>query len=356
MSRVAEKPQCSQEVLNALTNMANSRTVEVRMAERAKIVLMSVEGTADVDIAEKLGIRPNTVGMWRQRFIKRGLEGLRDLPRPGKKPTYDPVETRKSILEILETPPPVGQATWDGKSVANALNISDDKVWRVLRAEGICLQRQRSWRVSADVNFVAKAVDIIGLYLNPPQNAIVLSVDEKPSIQAIERPVGYVYTSNRKIVRGFKSAYKRNGALNLFAALEVATGHITTQITERKRRIEFLEFMDQLSNDYPAGQEIHVVMDNYCVHKRRDIWLGEHPNFSFHFTPTSASWLNMVEIWFGVMTRKALKGGNFASRSELAKAINDFISVYNSKAEPFVWRKREVKGSQLRNTIVNLCN
>jgi transposase len=326
------------------------------MVERAKIILKSIEGQSDSSIALELGIRPNTVGMWRHRFIKQGLEGLFDLPRPGKPLKYDVVETRNSVLKLLETPPPKGQSVWDGKAVAKALGISDDKVWRILRAEGICLQRQRSWCVSTDVNFTAKAADIVGLYLNPPEDAIVISIDEKPSIQAIESPVGYVFTSNKKIVQGFKSTYARHGTLNLFAALEVATGQINTKFTEKKRRIEFLEFMEQIAEEYPQEKEIHVILDNYCIHKKCDLWLAKHPNFTFHFTPTSASWLNMVEIWFGIMTKKALKGGSFASIAELCKAISDFISVYNEHAEPFVWRKREVKGSQLRNTIVNLCN
>jgi transposase len=256
----------------------------------------------------------------------------------------------------LETPPPKGHGSWDGKAVAEALNISDDKVWRVLRAEGIRLQRRRSRRVSVDVDFAAKAADIVGLYLNPPENALALSLDEKPGVQAIERPVGYVLTSSDKVVQGLKSAYKRHGTLNLFAALEVATGQIAAKFTTRKRRIEFLEFMGQMAAEYEPDQEIHVILDNYCIHKRRDTWLGAHPNFKFHFTPTSASWLNMVEIWFGIMTGKASKGASFTDCSELAKSIEDFISVYNDTAEPFIWRKREVKGSRLRNTIVNFSN
>jgi transposase len=233
--------------------------------------------------------------------------------------------------------------------------LQSDQVWRILRKEGISLQRQRSWCVSHDVDFVSKAANIVGLYLNPPKNAIVFSIDEKPSIQAIERPVGHVYTSNKKIVQGFTSTYKRHGTLNLFAALEVATGSIIAKFTEKKRRIEFLEFMDQVASNYSAAQEIHVILDNYRIHKRCDLWLAQHPNFKFHFTPTSASWLNMVGIWFGIITRKALKGSSFSNCSELAQAVKDFISVYNDKAEPFVWRKRDVKVSQLRNTIVNLC-
>jgi hypothetical protein len=226
----------------------------------------------------------------------------------------------------------------------------------VLRKEGICLARQRSWCVSTDPEFSAKAADIIGLYLNPPQNALVLSVDEKPSIQALERTTGYVETDSGKIVRGFKSTYKRHGTLNLFAALEVATGAIHTQTTVQKRRLEFLEFMDQVMADVSENREIHVILDNYCIHKRNDPWLNTHPNVHFHFTPTSASWLNQVEIWFGILSRKALRGANLKSVEELRHAIEAFVAAYGPKAKPFVWRKREVKGSQLRNTIVNLCN
>jgi transposase len=342
--------------LKTLKEWAASRTIEVRMAERAKIILMSVDGNTDAAIARHLQLRPNTVGLWRQRFIDGGLANLFDRQRGGKPPKFNPAETRKAVLELLETPPPTGQARWDGKAVAAALSISDDMVWRILRSERICLQRQRSWCVSTDVNFTAKAADIVGLYLNPPQNAIVLSIDEKPSMQAIERPVGYVFTSSGKVVQGFKSTYKRHGTLNLFAALEVATGHIKTTFTERKRRVDFLEFMDDVVKAYPPDQEIHAILDNYCIHKSCDKWLAERPNVTFHFTPTSASWLNMVEIWFGIMSRKALKGSSFKDRGELVKAIENFIAVYNEKAEPFVWRKREVKGSQLRKTIVNLCN
>jgi len=177
-----------------------------------------------------------------------------------------------------------------------------------LRKEGICLSRQRSWCVSTDPEFSAKAADIIGLYLNPPENALVLSVDEKPSIQALERKTGYVETNSGKIVRGFKSTYKRHGTLNLFAALEVATGAIHTQITKRKRRIEFLEFMDNVMTEMPGDKQVHVIMDNYCIHKKNQAWLAAHPNAFFHFTPTSASWLNQVEIWFGIFSRKALRG------------------------------------------------
>ncbi|BBO18495.1 IS630 family transposase [Candidatus Brocadia pituitae] len=197
--------------------------------------------------------------------------------------------------------------------------------------------------MSTDPEFTTKAADIVGLYLSPPENVIVISVDEKPSIQALERTKGYVCTSNRKIVHGLKSTYKRHGTLNLFAALNVATGTIHTQTTELKRRVEFLAFMDQLLLDLPDSdkKEIHVILDNYCIHKRNGEWLAAHPNVKFHFTPTSASWLNQVEIWFGILSRKALKNASFKSVEQLRCAIEAFIEAYQPNAKPLVWRKRD---------------
>ncbi len=323
--------------------------------ERARIILGCVEGRPVTEVATELGVRPNTVIFWRKRFEGKGLKGLNDRPRSGK-PRHYGDDFRRQVLAALEEPPPAGQAIWDGPALARHLKVSDDAVWRVLRKEGICLRRQRSWCVSTDPEFSAKAADIVGLYLNPPQNALVLSVDEKPSIQALERAVGYVETDSGKIVRGFKSTYRRHGTLNLFAALEVATGAIHTQTTAKKRRVEFLEFMDRVVADVPPEREIHVVLDNYCIHKRNDEWLARHPNVTFHFTPTSASWLNQVEIWFGILSRKALRGANLHSIEELRQAIEAFVAAYRLGAKPFVWRKREVKGAQLRNTIVNLRN
>jgi transposase len=292
---------------------------------------------------------------WRDRFTKEGIGGLFDRPRAGKPRQYSD-KFRNEVLATLELPPPPGQAQWDGPALAHELNASKDAVWRVLRKERICLSRQRSWCVSTDSEFAAKAADIVGLYLNPPLNALVISVDEKPSIQALERRTGYVQTESGKVVRGFKSTYKRHGTLNLFAALEVATGAIHAQTTTKKRRVEFLAFMDHVLSDLPSATEIHVIVDNYCIHKKCDAWLAAHPQVTFHYTPTSASWLNLVEVWFGILSRKALRGANFHSTEELRAAIEAFIAVYEQTAKPFVWRKREVAGSQLRNTIKNLCN
>ena len=355
MARRAPIPRCSDKDRGTIEEWANSRTLEARLVERARIIKGCLAGASVTQIAKELGIRPNTVIEWRGRFDERGIEGLYDRARSGKPRRYD--ETfRDRVLKTLEQPPPKGQAKWDGAALAEQLGVSDDAVWRVLRKEGICLARQRSWCVSTDPEFTSKASDIVGLYLNPPEKALVISIDEKPSIQALERATGYVCTSNGKIVQGLKSTYKRHGTLNLFAALNVATGAIHAQTTKLKRRVEFVAFMDQLLSELPAGKEIHVILDNYCIHKRNEAWLAAHPNVTFHFTPTSASWLNQVEIWFGILSRKALKGASFRNIDQLRAAIEAFIEAYQPRAKPFVWRKREVKGSQLKNTIVNLCN
>jgi transposase len=361
---MAKRIDRSQEDRQAVEALARARTAESRLVERARMVLGCWDGRAVSAVAKSLGVRPNTVIFWRDRFMADGMAGLSDRPRSGKPPRYA-AAFRGRVLELLEPPPPTGQACWDGAAVARRLNASDDAVWRVLRREGVCLSRQRSWCVSTDPQFAPKAADIVGLYLNPPANALVVSVDEKPSIQALERAHGYVQTDSGKIVRGFKSTYKRHGTLNLFAALRVASGAIRTQITARQRRVEFLEFMDGLLagrpltravKGRPGEREIHVILDNYCIHKRNEAWLAAHPNVHFHFTPTSASWLTLVEVWFGILSRKALRGGNFKNIEELRRAIEAFIAAYTPQAKPFVWRKREVKGTQLRNTIVNLCN
>ena len=355
MARSAPAICCGPEDRRELARLAGSRTESRPMVERAQIILGCLAGKQVKEVARACHTRPNTVIKWRRRFAQRGLAGLRDAPRPGAKRVYGE-DFRKRVLALLEQPPPPGQACWDGPAVAATLQGSVHAVWRVLRQQGICLQRQRSWCVSTDKEFAAKAADIVGLYLDPPEKAIVISVDEKPSIQALERKTGYVETDNGKIVRAYKSTYKRQGTLNLFAALRVATGEVKTAFTQRKRREEFLQFMDQIVEETLSEQELHVILDNYCTHKKCDAWLAQHPHVHFHFTPTSASWLNQVEIWFGILSRKALRGLSAKSTAELRQAIEAFIAAYSEHAKPFKWRKREVKGSQLRNTIVNLYN
>lgn len=326
------------------------------MVERARIVLACLEGKEIQQVAREMETSIPTVSKWRARFATHGVSGLRDRPRSGKPAKYDG-HFRDRVLGLLEQPPPKGLSHWDGQSVAEVLGASVHAVWRVLRREGIYLQRLRTWCVSTDPEFAPKAAEVVGLYLNPPINAIVLSVDEKPSIQALQRPSGYVETDSGAVVRAMKSTYKRNGTLNLFAALEIATGQVHAQTTEQKKREDFRRFLDSVIVELPADKEIHVILDNYCTHKKNDEWLARYNSrVQFHFTPTSASWLNQIEIWFGLLTRKTLRGASFASKEQLRSAIEAFIARTNEHPKPFHWRKREVKGSQLRNTLINLCN
>jgi transposase len=356
MPRHAPVLECSDDDRSDLIAISKSRSGETRAVERAQIVLACLEGKQNKQVASDLGVSVPTVSKWRQRFALWGLRGLLDRPRSGKPVTYD-AAFRKRVLALLEHAPPPGMSHWDGPAVAEQLKCSVHAVWRVLRTEGIYLQRVRSWCVSTDKEFIPKSVDIIGLYLNPPVNAVVLSVDEKPSIQAIERLSGYVETSTGAVVRGLKSTYKRHGTLNLFAALEVGTGHVHPKITDYKKREDFLGFLDGVLAELPQDQEIHVILDNYSTHKRNDDWLANYEGrVQFHFTPTSASWLNQIEIVFSLLQRKALNGASFKNKDQLRDAVEAFIKRHNERAKPFRWRKREVKGSQLRNTIMNLRN
>lgn len=355
MSRHTPLITARPEEIRTLQSLKRSPQTPQGVAARASMVLESIEGRQIKEVAQNHGVNVLTVSKWRQRFIARGIAGLRDLPRSGK-PRKHPPELRERVLAVLELPPPEGQAAWDGKAVAAHLKVNVHAIWRILRKEGIGLQRHRSWCVSTDPEFAPKAAEVVGLYLNPPFNALVISVDEKPSIQAKTCPTGYVKTESGKIVRGFKSTYRRNGTLNLFAALEVATGIVHGKTTETKRRDDFRQFMDEVVSELPADKDIHVILDNLCTHKKNEDWLARYEGrVHFHFTPTSASWLNLVEVWFGLLTRKALRGASFDSKEQLRSAIESFLKVHNSAPRPFRWRKREVRGAQLRNTIINLC-
>jgi transposase len=355
MPRKAPRTRIPQEDKAILLTRASSRTLPKQTVDRAKMILDSEAGKPVKLIAQELNTYPNKIIYWRQRYVEKGLEGLNDTPRSGRPAIYGKA-FRNSVLELLKRPPPKGLAAWDGPELAKELNVPVDAIWKVLRREGINLQRRRSWCISTDKNFASKAADIVGLYLDPPLNAIVLCVDEKPSIQALERKTGFIKTNSGKVVRAYKSTYKRHGTLNLFAALEVSTGKIQGKVTKEKKRIDFQDFMDGIVAEYSPDQELHVILDNYSTHKKNEEWLTRNRNVHFHFTPTSASWLNQVEIWFGIFSRKALRGASFTSPQELRQRIEDFIERYNPDSKPFKWRKREVKGAQIKDTIDNLIN
>jgi transposase len=355
MARTAKTVKCDEVAYKELMRIANSHSTEIRLVRRAKIIIECIKGKQIKDISSELNEQEDVIIKWRERFIQNGIAGLHDAPRSGKPVTYGD-EWKRTVLAKLNETPPNNQVRWDSPTLAHELNTSEDAVQRFLKKEGIQLARMRTWCVSTDPEFAVKAADIVGLYLNPPENAVVISVDEKPSIQALSRTTGVVKTSNGKIVSAIKSTYKRNGTQNLFAALEVATGIVHAQTTQTKKRPEFIAFMENLLSELPVNEatEYHVILDNYSIHKNCDEWLSRHPNVFFHFTQTSASWLNQVEIWFNIMTRKVLRGASFDSTKALSDAILCYVKGYNASAKPFVWKKREVAGSQIKDTLSNL--
>ena len=328
---------------------------EQRLVLRAKIILAAASGEGTNMIARELDVRPATVSKCRTRFASVGLEGLRDAPRPGATPVYDET-TERRILAMLDEEPPPGHATWTGKLLAKWLgDVSRHQIWRVLRRHGIHLQRRRSWCISTDPQFAPKAADIVGLYLDPPTNAVVISVDEKPCIQALERAQGYLKLPNGHALTGFSHEYKRHGTTTLFAALEVATGQVKVGHYKRRRRREFPDFMNDVIADCP-DKEIHVILDNLNTHKpKQDRWLARHKNVHFHFTPTHASWLNQVECWFSILTEATLRRASFTSPREVRTAIDQFPYSYNRDAAPFEWRKRVVHPVSPKKRYSDIC-
>ena len=354
MTRAATPIVLSESERATLEAWTRSGSTEQRHAERARIILAAGEGPGTLEIAERLGTRPARVSKWRTRFARERLAGLADEPRPGARVRYGP-ETDRRILALLDEPPPDGHATWTGKLLAEALgDVSAVHVWRVLARERISLRRRRSWCLSTDPEFAQKAADIVGLYLDPPENALVICVDEKPSIQALERAQGWLRLPDGKSLTGFAHEYKRHGTTTLFAALEVASGRVQTAHHKRKRRREFLDFMNEVVAAHP-DTGLHIVLDNLSTHKpKHDRWLARHPDVHFHFTPTHASWLNQVEVWFSILKRAALDGASHTSPRQVRAAIDRFVAAYNPTAVPFEWTKREVHQVDLSHTYAEL--
>jgi transposase len=355
MSRKAPIIELTPEEIMTIESWSRSGKTEQRTVFRSKIILAAGEGKENQAIARDLHTTVTTVGKWRKRFVESRLRGLSDSSRPGITPIYDDITLEKRILETLDKPVPYGYATWTGPLLAKEMgDVSEYKVWRILHRLNISLTRRHSWCVSTDPEFVPKAAAIVGLYLNPPDNAVVLSVDEKPAIQALERAQGWLRLPDGKTLTGFSHEYKRHGTTTLFAALEVATGLVKTGHYNHRKRREFLDFM----NDVVAGydKEIFVVLDNLNTHKpKHDRWLQRHKNVHFFYTPTHASWLNQVEIWFSILWRKALRGANFTSPWQVRKAIDEFAEVHNETAAPFEWKATRVFQSPLKNNYSDFC-
>lgn len=320
-----------------LEAFARSRSLPHALVVRAKLVLMASDGAQSRVIAKHLGLNRHTVGKWRGRFAQGGIEGLYDEYRSGRPRSIEDERISQLVSKTLHSKP-AGATQWSCREMADATGISKSTVHRVWSAFGLKPHRQESFKLSTDPFFVEKLRDVVGLYLNPPENALVLCVDEKSQCQALERtqpmlPMGLGY------VEGVTHDYARHGTTTLFAALDIANGEVLTDCRPRHRHQEFLSFLRQIDSSVPRELDLHLVLDNSSVHKHEKVkaWLARHPRYQMHFIPTYSSWLNQVERWFALITQRAIRRGSFRSVKELIAKIEQFVSAYNKLTKPFVW-------------------
>lgn len=309
-----------------------------QVAVRCRIVLAAGQGQSDGAIAQQLSINRHTVRLWRNRFRQQGLKGLWAIaPGRGRKPTYDPEKIQAIVTTTLQSKPK-GQTHWSCRSLAEHVGVSKSTVNNIWRSHNLKPHRLETFKLSRDPHFLDKLSDVVGLYLNPPEQAIVLCVDEKSQIQALDRTQpGLPMKKGR--CGTMTHDYKRNGTTTLFAALELAQGKVVGECYQRHRHQEFLKFLRRLDREFPPTVSLHLVVDNYGTHKKQEVrcWLKKHPRFVLHFVPTSSSWLNLVERWFAELSRQCIRRGAFFSVADLQQAIGQFLENWNEKPRPFVW-------------------
>jgi transposase len=309
-----------------------------QVALRSRIVLAAAEGQSDLAIADHLALNRKTVTLWRARYAAEGLESLWEIaPGRGRKPVYGPAKIQEIIDATLQTKPP-GMTQWSCRLLANRQGVSKSTINNIWQSHQLKPHRTKTFKLSRDPKFLAKLTDVVGLYLNPPQQAIVLCVDEKSQIQALDRTQpGLPLKKGR--CGTMTHDYKRNGTTTLFAALELLQGKVIGQCYERHRHQEFLKFLRRLDQEFPADIALHLVIDNYGTHKHEKVraWLTRHPRFVLHFVPTSSSWLNLVERWFSELTSKRIRRGSFFGVEDLEQAIAEFLAAWNAAPKPFVW-------------------
>jgi transposase len=335
-----------------LERWARRPTSAQALALRCRIVLACARGGSDIEVAARLGVNRTTVGKWRRRFIAQRLDGLHDEPRPGAPRTISDDDVERVVVKTLEETPP-NATHWSTRSLAAATGMSQSAVSRIWRAFALKPHRVESFKLSPDPQFIDKVRDIVGLYLNPPDAAVVLCVDEKSQIQALDRtaPVFPLLpgTPERRT-----HDYRRHGTTNLYAALDVASGNVIADLTARHRAEEFRKFLNLIDRNVPAELAVHVVVDNSSTHKTPGIqrWLVRHPRFTLHFTPTYSSWLNLVERWFAELTQKWPKRGTHRSTRELVASIRTWITCWNDDPKPFVWHKT---ADEILDNLANYC-
>ena len=336
--RVAAVIKLSDEQREQLEKQARARSATVRLAQRSKMILMAAAGLPDLRIAAELGVMRQTVARWRGRFIRQGLAGIeKDAPRPGRKPQISAKRVRQ-IVRMTTRDKPSNATHWSTRNMAQAAGISEASVRRIWKKHGLKPHLLRSFKLSNDPLFAEKVADIVGLYLNPPEHALVLSVDEKSQVQALDRTQpGLPLKKGR--AGTMTHDYKRNGTTTLFAALNTLNGKVIATCMPQHRHQEWLKFLRLIDKSTPKGKELHLIIDNYSPHKHPEVkaWLNEHKRFHIHFTPTSASWLNMVERFFRDITEKQIRRGCFANVNELIETIETYIAQHNTNPKPFVW-------------------
>lgn len=327
--RVGDEPK--------LNSLLRSSTVEAGLVQRARIVLLAAQGLPNAEIGRRVGVSRPTVIQWRGRYEAGGLAALGDLERSGRPPVIDENEV---VIATLQPPPDsLGVTHWSARLLSKQLGISFSEVARIWRKWKLQPWRRETFKFSTDPELDAKVRDVVGLYLNPPDNAVVVCVDEKTQVQALDRTAP-ILPMRPGLPEKATHDYVRHGTTSLFAALEVATGKVTDACYQRHTHVEFLDFLKLVAKTYPRVK-LHVVADNYATHKHPKVkaWLQRNPRVTMHFTPTSGSWLNLVEIFFGIITRQAIRRGTFTSVKDLITAIEIFIDGWNERCEPFIWTK-----------------
>jgi transposase len=329
----------TEEERERLQSLAHRARSQALLARRARVVLACGEGLDNHAVAKKLRCSPGMVSKWRNRFLKRRLEGLYDEPRPGAPRRIGDDQIEKVIIQTLESTPR-GQTHWSTRGLAEATGFSRMTISRIWRAFGLQPHRTDTFKLSPDPLLMEKVRDIAGLYINPPDHALVLCVDENSQIQALDRTQPLLPMQPGQLERGTHD-YKRNGTTSLFAALDLKTSRVISQFRQRHRSVEFRQFLDVIEAQVPADLDVHLILDNYGTHKTAIIrnWLAKRPRFQMHFTPTYGSWLNLVERWFAELTNKRIRRGAFRSVNELKSAIREFIDVHNEDPKPFVWTR-----------------
>jgi transposase len=323
---------------DALRVLARSQTAPHRQVQRAEALLLAADGVANTRIAQQVGVKAATVRSWRSRFAEEGLAKLGKVRSGRGRKSSIPQDKIDEIVELTRHSKPAGQTHWSCRTMAKQVGVSPATVQRVWAARGLKPHLVKTFKLSNDPRFEEKLIDVVGLYLNPPQQAIVLCLDEKSSVQALDRTQPSLPMKKGRAAT-MTHDYKRNGTTTLFAALDVLTGNVIGQCLPRHRHNEFLRFLRKVDREVPKGLAVHLICDNYATHKHANVqaWLAKHPRFHMHFTPTSSSWLNLVERWFRELTDKALRRGVFHSVPDLIAKIEDYLAAHNNDPKPFVW-------------------